>query len=96
MRDDIFCGNVFSSVVCFTNDLESLRINEGDSGTLTVGFLKPPAGVGEMASVSFTIDNSQNTGMLHICNMQHTHVFLVFNYFSNCYYVGETGIGLYE
>ena len=53
------------SVVGFTNDPENLQINEGDGGTLTVGFLKPPAGVDEMASVSFTIDNSQNTGMLH-------------------------------
>ena len=54
-------------MVGFTNDPESLHINEGDGGTLTVGFLKPPADVGEMASVSFPIDNSQNTGMLHIC-----------------------------
>ena len=70
----MFCGNVFSLVVGFTNDPESLHINEGDGGTLTVGFLKPPAGVGEMASVSFTIDNSQNTGMLHI---MYTHVFYI-------------------
>ena len=53
-------------MVGFTNDPESLRINEGDEKTLTVGLLKPPAGVGALAFVSFTINNSLNTGMLHI------------------------------
>ena len=53
-------------MVGFTNDPESLRINEGDEGTLTVGLLKPPEGVGALTFGSFTVNNSLNTGILHI------------------------------
>ena len=57
----------FSPVVGYTNDPESLQIDEGSDRTFTVGFLKPPVDAGDIGQpivVPFLINNSQNTGSL--------------------------------
>ena len=63
----MFYGKTFSSpVVGYTNDPESLRIDEDSDRTLTVGFLKPPIGaIGGQIIAPFLINNTQNTGSLY-------------------------------
>ena len=52
-------------MVGYTNDPESLQIDEGSDRTLTVAFLKPPFGAfGRQIFAPFLINNAQNTGSL--------------------------------
>ena len=70
LKGDVFYGNTFSSffspVVGYTNDTESLQIDEGSDTTLIVRFLKPPVGTftRHIIIAPFLINNAQNTGSL--------------------------------
>ena len=56
-------------MVGYTNDIESLQIDEGTDRTLTVRFLKPPVGaIGGQIIALFLINNTQNTGSLYNYN----------------------------